>query len=84
MDNDYQEGYYFVNDLDALRVTAAHEFNHAIQLSYGVHWDDQNPIDLYFIEMTSTWVEDVVYNDINRYLEYLPILFENFSNNGNQ
>ena len=80
LDNDYSEISYSVKGLNALKVTAAHEFNHAIQLSYRVWWDDQFPIDYYFMEMTSTWIEDVVFEDINRYLRYLPDLFYNFSN----
>jgi hypothetical protein len=80
LDNDYSEISYYIKGLNALKVTAAHEFNHAIQLSYRVWWENQFPIDYYFMEMTSTWIEDVVFEDINRYVRYLPDLFYNFSN----
>ncbi|MBN2412806.1 T9SS type A sorting domain-containing protein [candidate division KSB1 bacterium] len=80
LDNDYAESSFTVKGLDALKVTAAHEFNHAIQMSYRVWWDDDLPVDFYFMEMTSTWIEDVVYEHINRYVQYLPYLFDNFSN----
>ena len=80
LENDYLEGDFFVQGLEALKVTAAHEFNHAIQLSYGVWWDNGLPVDLYLMEMTSTWIEDIVYENINRYVQFLPDLFETFSN----
>ena len=80
LENDYLESDFFVQGLEALKVTAAHEFNHAIQLSYGVWWDDGLPVDLYLMEMTSTWIEDVVYENINRYMQFLQDLFDTFSN----
>ena len=53
--------------LPALRVTLAHEFHHAIQMgSYG-YWSGHE----YFYEITSTWMEDVLYTDVNDYLQYL-------------
>jgi hypothetical protein len=65
VDQDYQE--FYTSGLGGLRVTAAHEFFHAIQFgSYG-YWAG----DEYFMEMTSTWMEDVVYDDVNDYYQYL-------------
>lgn len=53
--------------LPGMRVTIAHELHHAIQLgSYGL-WTDH----IYFYEMTSTWMEDVAYTDVNDYYQYL-------------
>lgn len=80
LENDYAEGDFYINGLDALKVTAAHEFNHAIQLSCGVWWENEIPVDVYLMEMTATWVEDVVYDDIDRYIEFLPDFFYAFSN----
>lgn len=80
MENDYAEALFNTQDLQALKVTAAHEFFHAIHLAYGIRWKDEEPEDMYLMEMSSTWIEDVIYEDINRYLEYLPFLFRNFSN----
>jgi len=57
---------------DGLRVTAAHELHHAIQLGYTARYSDW-----YFYEITAVWFEDVVYDDINDYLQYLPSLFDN-------
>jgi hypothetical protein len=67
-DNDY-EGFP-TSSLDALRVTAAHEFNHMIQLGYNFRNDD-----LFMMEMTSTWMEDVVYDSVNDYYFYLNDFF---------
>jgi hypothetical protein len=62
--------------LDAARVTAAHEFFHAIQFGYDFYdafvdgtW---NP---YWMEISSTWMEDMAYDYVNDYLNYLPFFF---------
>jgi hypothetical protein len=66
---------FYTKGMDALRVTAAHEFHHVIQIgSYGF-WQD----DVYAHELTSTWMEDVVYTDVNDYYQYLPWYFMGFS-----
>lgn len=53
--------------IPALNVTIAHEFHHLIQIgSYGL-WPD----DVYYYEITSTWLEDVVYTNVNDYYNYL-------------
>ena len=70
LDNDYQE--FYTKGLDGLRVTAAHEFHHAVQFGYNVRVQD-----FFFYEMTSTWLEDVLYDNINDYYDYLPTLFSN-------
>ena len=53
--------------LPALRVTLAHEFHHAIQIGAYGYWTG----DVYFYEMTSTWMEDVAYTGVNDYLNYV-------------
>ncbi|HID39699.1 MAG TPA: T9SS type A sorting domain-containing protein [Calditrichaeota bacterium] len=67
---------FYTKGLDGMRVTAAHEFNHAIQLGYNV-WQTSNYdlVDRFFMEMTSTWLEDYVYPQINDYYHYLYFLF---------
>jgi len=71
IDNDFQENQYYTHGMNALEVTAAHEFHHAVQVgSYGF-WAD----DIYAHELTSTWMEDVVYTDVNDYYQYLPDFF---------
>ncbi len=48
-----------------LQVTVAHEFNHACQMRYSV------TDGTWFMENTSTWMEDMVYDNINDYVNYL-------------
>jgi len=72
LENDYTENYFATKGLDGLRVTAAHEFHHAIQLGY-IYRES----DFYFFEMTATWLEDVLYTNINDYFNYLNSLFGN-------
>ena len=69
---------FYTGGLDAMRVTAAHEFNHAIQLGYNLRTDEFiNYPDLFFLEMTSTWLEDYVYNEVNDYYFYLDSFIPN-------
>jgi hypothetical protein len=71
MDNNFAEYYFPTQGLDGLRVTAAHEFHHAIQFGYGFR-----DSDIYFFEMTSTWLEEYIYPEIDDYLNYLDYFFE--------
>lgn len=69
MDNDYcvnEFGNYRDRPLDALRVTAAHEYNHILQFNYDALQDN------WMFESTAVWMEDVVYDSINDYRNYLP------------
>jgi hypothetical protein len=67
---DFQGSGLYTKGIDALHVTAAHEYHHAIQ--FGYIWRSS---DTYFYEMTSTWMEEVVYPSVNDYFQYLPELF---------
>lgn len=53
--------------LPALRVTLAHEIHHAIQMGNYGFWTG----DIFFYEITSVWMEDVVYTEVNDYYQYL-------------
>ena len=53
-----------------IRVTLAHEFNHAIQFGY----DGTEAV--WLMEATATWIEDEVYDDINDNYQFLDKLFE--------
>ncbi len=66
MDNDFAGPGYYAQGLDGLRVTCAHELFHVIQLGY--NYRDE---DLFFFEMSSTWMEDRVYDDVNDYQHYI-------------
>lgn len=65
--NNYESAIFYSKGLEGLKVTVAHEFNHAIQLGYNFRIEE----DLYFMEMTSTWMEDFMFNDVNDYVFYL-------------
>lgn len=60
----------YTSGLEALKVTCTHEFNHAIQLSYYFRNEDR-----FFYEMTSTWLEDLHFPEVNDYFQYLPGLY---------
>ncbi len=65
IDNDFMDVYS--KGIAGVKVTSAHEFHHAIQLgSYGFL-----NTDLYFYELTSTWMEDVVFDEVNDYYQYI-------------
>ncbi len=69
IENDFSEG-FATHGYDALRVTAGHEFFHAIQFSYNFRASDT-----WYYELSSTWMEDVTYDDVNDYYAYLPGYF---------
>jgi len=66
---------FFSPGLKGLKVTAAHEFHHAIQLGFNVRQQD-----FFFYEMTSTWMEEYNYPEINDYRQYLDDFFDDVSN----
>ena len=63
-EDDNGEPLYYTTGLDAMRTTIAHEFFHAVQRQY--HDFDGN--NQYFYEMSSAWIEDIIYPDINDYI----------------
>jgi hypothetical protein len=76
IDNDYV-GYYSTG-LNGMRVTVAHEFHHSIQLGNYAIFNDTNPFrssDTYFYELTSTSMEEFVYDDVNDYYAYMDSYF---------
>ncbi len=69
--NEFQSTY--TRGIPAIEVTIAHEFHHGIQIgNYGL-WQN----DLWFYELTSTWMEQVVYPEIHDYYQYLSTFFNN-------
>jgi hypothetical protein len=65
-DNDYSSTQFpSQTPLKNLRVTAAHEFFHAVQFAYDVFED------LWILENTAVWMEDEVYSRINDNLQFL-------------
>ena len=65
-DNDFSESIYFSNGLDGMKVTAVHEYFHAVQLAYNYRFQDQ-----WFFELAATWFEDVGYDEVNDYVQYI-------------
>ena len=75
MENDYI-GFGYLNVLDPLRVTTAHEFFHAIQFGYDFEeYYNNGDYKLYWVELSSTWMEDMAYDYVNDYLNYLSSFF---------
>ncbi|WKZ68335.1 MAG: T9SS type A sorting domain-containing protein [Melioribacteraceae bacterium] len=52
-------------DDDMLKITVAHEFNHVIQYGYSLKHEEY-----WFHENTATWVEDLVYDEPDLYLNW--------------
>jgi hypothetical protein len=71
IDNDYS-GYYS-SGLDGMRVTVAHELHHAIQIGNYIFRDS----DIFFYEITSTAMEEFVFDSINDYYAYMHDYFMN-------
>ena len=71
----FQGSDFATHGLDAVRITAAHELHHAIQL--GNYTGDKFSIDGFFYEMTSTSMEEFVYDSINDYYAYMRTYFNN-------
>lgn len=76
IDNDYTDAGYGTpgcngargaRGLNALRVTAAHEFYHAIQFAYY----QPKPHEVWWQEASATWMEEVAYPEVDDYLIYL-------------
>jgi Big-like domain-containing protein len=67
MDNDYSHAQFprYSSYLDPMEVTAAHEYNHAIQFGYDFFQDT------WLLEATAVWMEDRVYDGVNDYLSYV-------------
>jgi hypothetical protein len=81
LDNDYLGYPDYHSQYEWLSVTAAHEFFHTIQLGYDAFEYEYVPSDpvfpqkTYWMEMSATWMEDQVFDDINDYVYYLPSFF---------
>jgi hypothetical protein len=69
--SNYDGSMFYSQGLEGLKVTAAHEFHHAIQFGYTSDYVD----NIFFMEMTSTWMEDYVFDEVNDYIFYLYSLF---------
>jgi hypothetical protein len=69
LDNDFSPAQFDtgVNGIAAMQVTAAHEYFHIVQYAYDVAEDK------WLMEGSAVWMEDVVFDEINDYLQYLDV-----------
>jgi hypothetical protein len=73
IDNDFLE--FRTKGIDALRATAAHEFQHAIHLGgYGL-WDVR---DEFFFELSAGWMEGVTFPSVHDYFYDVADYFTGF------
>lgn len=69
IDNDFNE--VPTKGINGARVTVAHELHHAIQVGNYIFRDG----DRFFYELTSTSMEEFVFDDVNDYYFYMPSYF---------
>ena len=72
IDNNYYG--FSSSGLDGMKVTVAHEFHHGIQFGNYAVFDANSPVrsaDTFFYELTSTSMEEFVYDDVNDYYYYI-------------
>lgn len=72
IDNDFQ--HTPTKGIEALKVTAAHEFYHMIQLGYRT-FQNTSINSVFLFEACAAWMEDFVYDDVNDYYFYLTSFF---------
>lgn len=72
IDNDFNNG-HFTSGVPGAQVTIAHEYLHAIQFGYRTFKTND---EIFYYELSSIWMEDVVYDDVNDYYQYLPGYFQ--------
>ncbi|MCH7852011.1 MAG: hypothetical protein IIC41_04385 [Candidatus Marinimicrobia bacterium] len=80
MDNDFaSDELYYTYGLDGARVTAAHEYFHAVQMGYKAVTGD-----LFFYELASTWFEDIAFPEINDWVPWFQGGTQSFGRNPTQ
>ncbi len=66
LDNDFARTQFGAKPADSLKVTAAHEFFHAVQFAYDYLEDP------WMMEATATWIEERYADGVNDNRQYLP------------
>ncbi|KAB2926463.1 MAG: hypothetical protein F9K22_01065 [Bacteroidetes bacterium] len=74
VDNDFGAGYR-TKGIAALKVTCAHEFQHAVQVSHSGLWGN----DLFFYELSAEAFEPMVFPDVKDYLFDVRTYFSAFT-----
>ncbi len=75
IDNDFSD--YYTKRIDAAKVTVAHEMHHGIQIGNYIYRSS----DRYYYEITSSSMEEFVYDSINDYYAYIKYYFSNPTRN---
>ncbi|MCX6153925.1 MAG: DUF6055 domain-containing protein [Candidatus Kapabacteria bacterium] len=76
------KNHYYSTGMEGLKITAAHEFFHALQFRMGVIPNNDTSQHFFqpyfsgFLEMTATWMEYRSYPDVKDYINYLHVIFE--------
>jgi hypothetical protein len=84
VDNDFSNiAGYRNRPLEAMKVTAAHEFFHSIHFGLDSYEYDyfNNQARPWWLEATAVWMEEIVYTQVNDYLSYL-LYFYNYPHIG--
>jgi len=68
IDNDFGLG-FFSKGQDGVKVAAAHELLHGIQFGYR---DAFFSNEYFYFELCSSWMEDVIYDEVNDYYSSVP------------
>ncbi|MFQ5752429.1 MAG: MXAN_6640 family putative metalloprotease, partial [bacterium] len=71
IDNDFNNG-QLTHGIAGAKVTAAHEYFHAVQFGYRNFLTND---EKFYFELCSTWIEDVVFDEINDYYFFLRPFF---------
>ncbi|NIR48713.1 T9SS type A sorting domain-containing protein [candidate division KSB1 bacterium] len=74
MDNDFLNN-QFTQGVPGAQVTAAHEYFHSIQFGYRVFKIERSNEPFYY-ELCSVWMEDVVFDEVNDYFQYMRPFFQ--------
>ena len=73
IDNRFND--FYTSGMNGLKITAAHELFHAIQIGqYGIWMDD-----VYYYEIFSTWMETFLHPEVKDYYQYLSEYFTSTS-----
>jgi hypothetical protein len=79
VDDDFKN--FYTTGINAAKVTAAHELFHAIQMgNYILRQSGTEILDAFFYELSSTAMEEFVFDEINDYYGYMKSYFNNTAN----
>ncbi len=77
LENDYQ-GFNYIDRLEPLSVTIAHEYFHSIQFGYDIYEVDVingGALNPSWIEMSAVFMEEYHYDSVNDYYLYTPYFY---------